>query len=128
MIRRVVVDNKLVRRIISIDEITDANRITRIFEWDAKNDKFRMRKLDESIKLRRIAEMYSYDITELMEEINRRIKILYWINTNNIRDFRGITEILLRYRNNPEVFTEKITTQLKDLYGDGYNVQRLYEF
>jgi flagellar protein FlaI len=114
VIRRVAVGNKLVRRMISIDEIIDANTRTRMFEWNTKNDNFVMRKLQESIKLRRIAQMQGYDINELIHEFSRRIKILYWINTNNITDFRDITEILQRYRNEPDIFDEKVTRELRD--------------
>ncbi|RMF29582.1 MAG: protein kinase, partial [Candidatus Nitrosothermus koennekii] len=104
VIRRVNVNNKLVRRIIAIDELLDANTRVRMFEWNAKNDKFIMRKLQESVKLKRVAQMNGYDTNGLMHEIGRRIKILYWLNMNNIKDFREVTEILQLYRNNPITF------------------------
>ena len=124
IIRRVNVGNRLVRRIISIDEIIDINTRTRIFEWNAKTDKFVMRKLQESIKLRRVAQMQGYDINELIQEFGRRIKILYWLNTNNITDFRDITEILQRYRNDPDMFDEKVTRELRD---KGINIEKIIQ-
>ena len=114
VIRRVKVKDKLVRRIVSIDEIQDIKNVYRLFEWDAKDDSFMMRKLNDSIKIRRIAEEKGVAISSIVEEVARRIKILYWLNINGIHDFRDITKSLQYYRNNPEKFEGKVMEYFKE--------------
>jgi flagellar protein FlaI len=114
VVRRVDVNNRTVRRVISIDELDGIKNINRMFEWNAKNDTFTMKKLSESIKLKKIAEARAITINKLIEEIGRRIKILYWINMNNIRDFREITKILQYYRYNASKLEEKVMSDFKE--------------
>ncbi len=113
VIRRVNVNNRTVRRIVSVDELDGIKNINRMFEWDPKNDIFIMKRLSESIKLRKIAEERGVSVNKLIEEIGRRIKILYWINMNNIRDFKEITKMLQYYRYNALKFEEKVMNDFK---------------
>ncbi len=112
VIRRVSVGDKIVRRVITIDEIIDANARNRMFEWDAKHDKFVMQSLHKSIKLQKVAQIHKYDINELLEEFNRRLMIVYWLYINNITGFREITEILQMYRSERDRLLERVTREL----------------
>lgn len=114
VIRRVSVNDKIVRRIINVDEIIDANARTRMFEWDARNDKFVIKKLQKSIKLQKIMQMHGYDTDTLMKEFTNRIKVLYWLEVNNISSFREVSHILQRYRIEPEALISSISRDFRD--------------
>lgn len=113
VVRRVTVNNKTVRRLINVDEIIDANTRSRMFEWNARDDRFVIKKLQKSVKLQKIMQIQSYDADKLMNEFTNRIKVLYWLNSNNINSFREVSQVLQRYRITPQELITMIDNDFK---------------
>jgi hypothetical protein len=38
----------------------------------------------------------------MTQEINRRRKIIEWMNKNNVREFRGVAKVVSQYAENPD--------------------------
>ncbi|MGI0090853.1 MAG: type II/IV secretion system ATPase subunit [Nitrososphaerales archaeon] len=107
-VRRVAIPNpgspgtpKIVRRVISVDEIENANKYVQTFLWEPTKDKF-YDYTDKSIKLRKLAKDYGKSMNEIAEELSNRIMVLQWLRSRNIRNFIEISTVFSQYHNDPE--------------------------
>ncbi|MFA5405800.1 MAG: type II/IV secretion system ATPase subunit [Candidatus Nanoarchaeia archaeon] len=94
-----------VRRVNEIIEIVGYNPRTknlmtnRSFKWDSDNDRFVLLK---SILLDKIRERMGYTIDDLKADMVRRIKLLKWLQKNNVTDFQEVARYFRLYHTNPE--------------------------
>ncbi len=109
VIRRVKdnVTGKSTRKIISIEEVETPTKFKTIFRWDPKTDYFES-DLHESILLQRIADQAGQSLEDILQEFETRTKILKWIQERNIRDYKGVSEIIGEYYNKPQLLIQKI--------------------
>lgn len=96
------------RRTSTIAEITNANASHTAFSWNPKSDHFD-ESLQESVLLKKIADATGKDLTQILEEHQRRVSILKWMIENDIRDYKRVTEVVGKYYRNPESLMEKMT-------------------
>jgi archaeal flagellar protein FlaI len=115
--RRVAVPNpgnvgspKIVRRIISVDEIVDATKWISTFVWDPQRDKFD-EFLDKSVKLRKYAKDRGRTMRDVMKEIGNRIEVLQWLRARNIRNHVEINTTFSQYHTDPEAVLSKIRAE-----------------
>ena len=113
-VRRVLLANpsnpdapKIARRLISIDEIIDANNFVRTFTWNPQTDKFE-NSLQNSVKLRQLAQDRGKTIEQILDEIRNRARVLEYLVSKNMRNFVDISTVLSQYHNDPQSVLDKI--------------------
>jgi flagellar protein FlaI len=113
-VRRVAIPNagspgspKIVRRVISVEEVESATKICQSFTWDPSRDKFHDF-LENSVKLRKLAKDYGKSMKSIIAEIQNRILVLQWLRSRNIRNFIEISTVFSQYHNDPEGMISRI--------------------
>lgn len=113
-VRRVAIPNpadpdnpKIVRRLISLEEIFDVNKTAKVFTWDPTKDEFQS-EIDKSQKLRKFASDRGKTMREVLFEINNRIQVLQWLRAKNIRNYIELSTIFSQYHNDPESVLQRI--------------------
>ena len=95
-----------VRRINNIYEVLGFDReknfpiVNEIFKWKASNDTFEA--VNPSIVLKKISQQYGITEQILQKEISNRIKVLNWLEDNNIDDYLDVSKVIKIYYSNPE--------------------------
>ena len=100
---------KIVRRIMSVDEILDSNRWVQTFAWDPTKDKY-LEFMEKSVKLRKLAKDRGKTMKDMVDEIQNRMLILQWLRTRNIRNYIEISTIFSQYHADPESVLTKDQT------------------
>jgi len=106
------VENKRVRRCRQIIEIIDIDPATKeiltneVFRWDPIEDRFIYS--GKSYILERIRAEKDLTMEEVTNEIKNRKKIIEWMNTKNIREFREVAKIVAQYIENPDEVMKRI--------------------
>jgi archaeal flagellar protein FlaI len=101
---------RIVRRVISVDEIIDASKWVQSFVWDPSKDKF-YQYLDKSVKLRKLAKDYGKSMSDIMKEIANRIQVLQWLRSRNIRNYIEISTVFSQYHADPQGVLSKIRVE-----------------
>ena len=120
-IGRVKIDDKIVRRVITVAEITglpvskvsreqEIVQIQKIFEWDAENDGFAYNAPDEIDSLlgegkdifTLISEINHISVDNLKEEQSRREVILKWMAKNGLNTYEKVAKVVRDYYQNPD--------------------------
>jgi len=106
------VNNKRARRCKQVIEIIDIDPNTKeiltneVFRWDPVEDKFVYS--GKSYVLERIRAEKDYSRDAMTKEIKDRMKIVEYMNDNNIRGFREVAHLVSRYLDNPKEVMSKI--------------------
>ena len=119
-IRRVMLKDRVARRVESITEIIDINPETKDpivvnrFQWNAENDTFDYKepKPKEKSAFKVISQINQVPVETLNKELDRRETILKWMVGIGVKDYSEVANIIRNYYHNPE---------------DVYNVARLGE-
>jgi archaeal flagellar protein FlaI len=101
---------RIVRRVISVDEIIDSSKWVQSFVWDPSKDKF-YQYLDKSVKLRKLAKDYGRSMSDIMKEIANRIQVLQWLRSRNIRNYIEISTVFSQYHADPQGVLSKIRVE-----------------
>ena len=89
------------RRVITVSEITDSDSSHPAFTWSPRSDIFN-ENLDESVLLKKISEYTGKNLSELLEEHKRRIRILKWMVEHDVRDYKKVSELIGKYYRDPD--------------------------
>ncbi|MEM1670479.1 MAG: type II/IV secretion system ATPase subunit [Archaeoglobaceae archaeon] len=106
------VNDRRVRRNIEIAEIvgldphTKMLRTSTVFQWDSVKDEHVM--VGTSKALEEIRKHRGWSVKELSEELLRRRKVLEFMVSHNIRDFRKVSNIIHTYQNKPAKILKEI--------------------
>jgi archaeal flagellar protein FlaI len=92
---------KVVRRVISIDEVNKVGDYLTMFAWDASKDKLVGKPLKSSLRLQKLAGDLGLSIADIDGEIQRRATILQWMQKNGLRNFKEITPVFQAYIDDP---------------------------
>jgi flagellar protein FlaI len=98
---------KSMRRAISIEEISSSATPNSVIKWNPKSDYFE-HSFDTSKNLKKITEYTGQEFDEVLEEHQKRTKILKWLSSNNIRQHKEVTEMIRKYYNDPKSVLKKI--------------------
>lgn len=82
----------------------------KIIEWNADTDKFEVKM--KSTILQKIMKKTGLKENEIIEEIKRRMLVLYWMKEQNITDFRDVARIINLYYNYPEQVIDTIRGEI----------------
>jgi flagellar protein FlaI len=119
-IGRVKVDDRIIRRVVTVAEITglpvskvskdqEIVQIQKIFEWDAENDGFVYNAPDEIDTLlgedkdifTLISEINHVSVDKLKEEQSRREIILKWMAKSGLNTYEDVAKVVRDYYQNP---------------------------
>jgi flagellar protein FlaI len=111
-IRRVAVKSGQVgRRVMSVDEVIRLNEYFTAFEWDPLEDAFSQRNLRNSVKLRKLARDRGLSVDDVLEELERRIVVLKWLEKKGLRNYRDLGAIFDYYHHRPSELLGKIKAE-----------------
>ncbi|MDG6940183.1 MAG: Flp pilus assembly complex ATPase component TadA [Nitrososphaerota archaeon] len=102
-IRRVAISSpgggqRVVRRVLSVDEVVSVGNYVKMFSWDPQTDRHIGSPLRNSVKLSRLAKDLGKTVADLAEEINRRSVILRWAQQKGMRNFKELSGLFEEYR------------------------------
>jgi len=103
---------KQIIEIIDIDPTTKEILTNEVFRWEPVEDKFTYS--GKSYVLERIRAEKDLTRDEMTAEIRNRMKIVEWMNENNIRAFRDVAKMVAQYTEAPGEMLGK----LKDVETD----------
>lgn len=89
-----------VAEILGIDPASKDVLVNTVFRWDPASDEYFQE--SESKNLEKIAVMNGVDLSEVMEEIQRRKRFLEMLDKMGVRDYREVTKYIHAYYRNPE--------------------------
>ncbi len=101
-----------IRRVISVDEITDADNYFQAFRWDVRTDTFKA-SYDKSPKIEKLAHDSGITVADALKEIERRAIILKWMQQKGIRNFRELSPLLELYVTRPTDVYNRAVAELE---------------
>ena len=99
------IKGKYIRRSKELVEITgydiekDIPKTNTAFTWSASNDKYSYSGKSSILKL--IMEITGGTPDSIYEEVKNRMKVLDWMKSKNIRDYRNVGRVIHEYYQNP---------------------------
>ena len=99
-----------IRRVISVEEITDDTRANSVINWNPKSDYFETN-FDQSKNIKKISKQTGIGFEQLLSEHKKRVRILKWMVGNNIREHKQVSEIIRKYYNEPESVLKKLAME-----------------
>jgi flagellar protein FlaI len=97
---------KEVVEIESVDQTTGKARTNQVYRWSPNEDLYEFNGV--SYILQEIAAHKGVEVPELLKELERRKKILEWMQKKNIVKYIDVVKILTEYRKNPEKVLKEI--------------------
>ena len=114
--QRAMMNGKPGRRTIVTSEVVGLDPRSReiltneVYKWKPATDTYEY--TGRSYLLERIAEKNGIDMDEIHRELQRRSKIIQWMQKKNIRNYKEVSEIIRGYYENPEL------TYAEAVYGE----------
>jgi len=102
---------KQVIEVIDIDPTTKEILTNEVFRWDPVEDKFIYS--GKSYVLERVRAEKDLTREEMTNELKNRKKIVEWMNENNVREFREVSNIVARYAEDPGETLKQIEKDAK---------------
>ncbi len=103
-------EKKAYRRILSVNEIVDAEKFVNPFKWDPIQDQ-QIIDLESSFLLTNISERLGISREQLIAEMKRRSELLGWMRRKKIRSYKEVAAIIAEYYARPKEFYRKITQE-----------------
>ncbi|MDH5459771.1 MAG: type II/IV secretion system ATPase subunit [Candidatus Bathyarchaeota archaeon] len=101
------VEKKAYRRILNVNEVTDYEDYSCVFQWHPTKDEH-LPVFDKSELLSVISERTGTSKKELLVEIEKRKDTLHWMRERNIRSYKDVAAIIAEYYARPKQFYEKV--------------------
>ncbi|MGD0449649.1 MAG: type II/IV secretion system ATPase subunit [Candidatus Bathyarchaeia archaeon] len=98
---------KAFRRVLSVNEIIDAEKYVNPFKWDPIKDQ-QIIDLNSSFLLTNISERLGITREQLIEEMKQRSNVLRWMGQQKIRSYKEVAAIISEYYARPKEFYQKI--------------------
>jgi flagellar protein FlaI len=89
------------RRIIAAEEVVDVDTQVRVFEWNNAKDNF-VSNLQESVKIKKLAEFRATTPQAIIDEIHRREVVLKWLVQRNLRHQVELQKVFTDYYYKPQ--------------------------
>jgi len=107
--------SRVIRRIVSVEEVVNVGNYIKIFEWDPTSDTFNALPFKRSVKLTKLARDLGLSIEEIEAEINRRSLVLKWIQHKKIRNYKELSYLLEEYALSPKDMLSKAAKELPNM-------------
>jgi len=91
---------KNIYEIIGFDVKEDKIKTNKIFQWDAVRDRINI--TNKSVILKKIMDRTGLTEKKVIEELKRRMLVLYWLQEKSITDYRDVARVMNLYYDFPE--------------------------
>jgi flagellar protein FlaI len=95
---------KEITEIVSVDPASGETKTNLVYKWDPVTDSFA--RVNESIKLKKIAGETGVKTEKVEEEIARRTKVLEWMLSRKVRSYKEVSKFISEYYLDPVKFLE----------------------
>ena len=95
------------RRITNVWEVKDYENYLEVAKWDPAEDTFSI-DLRNSVVLRKISELAGRSFDTLLEEVEKRKRVLQWLVKTGKTDYRSVATYVYRYYVSPEKLLKEI--------------------
>jgi len=95
------------RKTVTISEIASSTESHTTFSWNPKTDYFDD-KIKQSTLFEKIAISTGQEIDVVLEDYNKRMKILRWLLEHNIHDYKEVAKVIGEYYRAPDQVMQKI--------------------
>lgn len=103
---------KVVRRIMSIDEVNGVGDYFSAFTYDPVTDRLVASSLKNSRRLAKLSKDLGLTFDSVEDEIERRSTVLRWLQHRGIRNFKDITSYFQSYIENPLIVYERAKDEM----------------
>jgi flagellar protein FlaI len=97
---------KEVNEVFGIDPVNKNLLVNPLYKWEPSTDSFIQ--VSQSKKLDKIAQISGEDVSEIIEEMERRRIFLEKMQSKGIRDHKEVTNLIGKYYKNPEKAMEEL--------------------
>jgi len=106
--------HRIVRRVTDVWEIRDYEDYVKIARWDPATREHEVN-LDESILIPRIAEMTGVDVSDVIEDINRREVVLKWMALRGMTKYEEVASRIMEYYRRPDKLYNQAAREVERL-------------
>ena len=92
--------------IVEVDPMTQEISTNKVFSWDPETDRFEYS--GKSYVFERFARATGIAEEKFEEEMMRRAKIIEWMISRGISDYKDVSTLIFTYYNRPEKVLEKV--------------------
>ena len=105
---------RIERRVTDLYEILDYNNYKRVARWDAFTDSFETF-FKESEMLRRIGIQIGMTMEDMLEELEKRAKVLQWMAEKGVSTVEEVAKIVQSYYSRPEETYKRAVAELEKI-------------
>jgi flagellar protein FlaI len=105
---------RVVRRLISIDEVNGAGDYNPMFTYDPVKDRLVASPLKRSKRLAKLSRDLGVTLDQLELELSRRSVVLQWMQQKGFRNFREITPLVQSYIEDPGKVYDRARSEVGD--------------
>ena len=91
---------KNVYEVVGFDMKKEKIKTNKIFQWDAIKDRINI--TNKSVILKKITDRTGLTEKKVIEELKRRMLVLYWLQERGIADYRDVARVMNLYYDFPE--------------------------
>jgi len=102
---------KEVMEIVSVDPRTEEIKTNLAFVWNPVNDSYE--KVNDSIMVRKFAESRGQSFEDALIDLERRKKVLEWLDSQGIKDYLEVTRYINMYYKEPEKLFELMKEKME---------------
>ncbi|XHH10124.1 MAG: type II/IV secretion system ATPase subunit [Candidatus Bathyarchaeia archaeon] len=100
-------EKRAYRRILNVNEVVDYGDYRTPFKWDPLKDEQNV-DFGQSELLNKLAERQGITKEEIVQEIERRRKLLKYMKQKNIRSYKDVSVLIAEYYSKPKGYYDKI--------------------
>jgi len=101
---------KNVYEIVRFDTKEKKIKTNEIFHWDPVKDRTKI--MNNSVILKKIMDRTGLTKKKIVEELKRRMLVLYWLQEKNIADYRDVARVMNLYYDFPERTIDTISGEV----------------
>lgn len=98
---------KEITEIVGYDIEKDTPLMNVAYDWVSATDEFKYS--GKSAMLKDVMETTGADVNGIFAEVERRMKVLEWMQDNGVRDYKNVGRVVREYYQNPTDLMEKIS-------------------
>ena len=102
---------KEIIEIVSVDPRTEDIKTNLVFVWNPVTDSYE--KVNDSIILRKLTEARGENFEDVLIELERRKKVLEWLDSQGIKDYLEVTRYINMYYKEPEILFELVKEKME---------------
>lgn len=92
--------------IVGLDPRSGEILTNEVYRWNPSGNNFDY--TGRSYIMENIAEKKGISVEEAEAEIQRRTKVIQWMQKNNIRNYKNVSDIIRYYSENPDLFVREV--------------------